>query len=421
MTSEAIPFRDVLAYAIGGGWGSEIKDDKNDVAVSIIRGTDFAKMENGQYGEVPSRFESSSKVEKRKLQLGDIVLEVSGGSPTKGQTTGRTYLVTEETLSNLRQPVIPASFCRLVRVDVKKVLPRLAYYWLQDMYSSGRAGMYENQSTGISNFQFERFLDAEALKLPSLEEQHAIAETLGSLDDRINNLRQTSTTLEAIAAALFKSRFMDFDGVPPEDMQESEIGAIPKGWRMGILGDLCELNAAKWTDKKHPPTVRYLDLSSVSANRIRTVNEFAFDAAPSRARMQLREGDTIVGTVRPGNRAFAYIHAPTPNLTGSTGFAVLSPKQPHYASFIYLAATRDEAIQRLANLADGAAYPAVRSNVVAETPCAIAPDEVIAEFSVVTKPMLERIEQNNQQATTLANLRDALLPRLLSGQLRVKQ
>lgn len=110
MTSEAIPFRDVLAYAIGGGWGSEIKDDKNDVAVSIIRGTDFAKMENGQYGEVPSRFESSSKVEKRKLQLGDIVLEVSGGSPTKGQTTGRTYLVTEETLSNLRQPVIPASF-----------------------------------------------------------------------------------------------------------------------------------------------------------------------------------------------------------------------------------------------------------------------------------------------------------------------
>lgn len=259
------------------------------------------------------------------------------------------------------------------------------------------------------------------IELPSPDIRRDAAGFLATLDDRIANLRQINTTLEAIAAALFKSLFVYFDGVPPEDMQESELGLIPQGWRIGILGDLCELNAAKWTDKKHPPTVCYIDLSSVSANRIEAVNEFAFDAAPSRARMQLREGDTIVGTVRPGNRAFAYIHAPTPNLTGSTGFAVLSPKQPHYASFIYLAATRDEAIQRLANLADGAAYPAVRSNVVAETPCAIAPDEVIAEFSVVTKPMLERIEQNNQQATTLANLRDALLPRLLSGQLRVKQ
>ncbi|MFS4424026.1 hypothetical protein [Stutzerimonas stutzeri] len=259
------------------------------------------------------------------------------------------------------------------------------------------------------------------IELPSPDIRRDAAGFLATLDDRIANLRQINTTLEAIAAALFKSLFVYFDGVPPEDMQESELGLIPQGWRIGILGDLCELNAAKWTDKKHPPTVRYIDLSSVSANRIEAVNEFAFDAAPSRARMQLREGDTIVGTVRPGNRAFAYIHAPTPNLTGSTGFAVLSPKQPHYASFIYLAATRDEAIQRLANLADGAAYPAVRSNVVAETPCAIAPDEVIAEFSVVTKPMLERIEQNNQEATTLANLRDALLPRLLSGQLRVKQ
>lgn len=259
------------------------------------------------------------------------------------------------------------------------------------------------------------------IELPSPDIRRDAAGFLATLDDRIANLRQINTTLEAIAAALFKSLFVYFDGVPPEDLQESELGLIPKGWRIGILGDLCELNAAKWTDKKHPPTVRYIDLSSVSANRIEAVNEFAFDSAPSRARMQLREGDTIVGTVRPGNRAFAYIHAPTPNLTGSTGFAVLSPKQPHYASFIYLAATRDKAIQRLANLADGAAYPAVRSNVVAETPCAIAPDEVIAEFSIVTKPMLERIEQNNQQAATLANLRDALLPRLLSGQLRVNQ
>jgi len=80
------------------------------------------------------------------------------------------------------------------------------------------------------------------------------------------------------------------------------------------------------------------------------------------------------------------------------------PKKPHYASVAYLAATRDEAIERLANLADGTAYPAVRPGVVSETPCTISPEEVTAEFSAITKPLLERAAQNNQQAATLAQL-----------------
>lgn len=260
-----------------------------------------------------------------------------------------------------------------------------------------------------------------SLQIPPIEEQRAIARILGAFDDKIELNRRTNETLEAMARALFKSWFVDFDGVAQEDMQESELGLIPKGWRAGTLADSCELNASKWTDKKHPATVLYIDLGGVSSNRIETTTELAFDAAPSRARLHLREGDTIVGTVRPGNRAFAYIHQPEENLTGSTGFAVLSPKQPHFSSFIYLAATRKEAIERLVNLADGAAYPAVRPSIVAETPCVIATNDVFAEFSGITKPLLERIAQNSQQTATLAALRDALLPRLISGQLRVKQ
>jgi len=262
-------------------------------------------------------------------------------------------------------------------------------------------------------------IESFSTRIPPLAEQQAIAHILGTLDDKIEINRRMNQTLENMAQALFQSWFVDFDGVPLEEMQESELGLIPKGWRVGTLADFCEINTAKWTTKKHPPTVHYIDLGSVFANCIEAVNEFTFNQAPSRARMHLREGDTIVGTVRPGNRAFAYIHAPHANLTASTGFAVLSPRKPHYSSLIYLTATRDEAIARLANLADGAAYPAVRPNVVAETPCVIAPDQIIAEFSVITKPLLERIEHNRQQSRTLATLRNTLLPKLLSGQLSI--
>ncbi|MDY4341103.1 MULTISPECIES: restriction endonuclease subunit S [Xanthomonas] len=402
---KVVPLTDVAFFQEGPGI---LAKDFHDRGVPLIRlkgvEGDFVTLEGCNF-LAPEKV--ANKWNHFRLERGDLVISTSA-------SFGRISVVTEEA-----EGAVP--YTGLIRFRPKN----------RDIDSGflraflGSSAFMQQVEAMASGSVIRHFgpmhLKQMALPLPPIHEQRAIGEMATLLAVRINNLRQTNATLEAIAAALFKSWFVDFDGVPPEDMQESELGSIPNGWRVGILGDLCELNAAKWTDKKHPPTVRYIDLSSVSANRIEAVNEFAFDAAPSRARMQLREGDTIVGTVRPGNRAFAYIHAPTPNLTGSTGFAVLSPKQPHHASFIYLSATRDEAIQRLANLADGAAYPAVRSNVVAETPCAIAPDEVIAEFSIVTKPMLERIEQNNQQAATLANLRDALLPRLLSGQLRVNQ
>lgn len=276
------------------------------------------------------------------------------------------------------------------------------------------------------------------ISLPLLEAQAEIGAFLGALKDRIDNLRQSNATLEAITQALFKSWFVDFDpvrakseGREPEGMdaataalfpgefEESELGSIPKGWQTGSLADVCDLNASKWTARKHPSTLRYIDLSGVHSNRIDPPTDYNFHDAPSRARHHLREGDTIIGTVRPGNRAFAYIHKPDANLTGSTGFAVLSPKAPHLSSFIYLAATRSEAIDRLTNLADGGAYPAVRPTVVADTPCVIAGDEIVEAFAGFAKPLLERIAHNSETAYSLAELRDALLPRLISGQLQL--
>lgn len=424
MASEATPFRNVLAYAIGGGWGSEIKDDKNDVAVSIIRGTDFIKMQNGHYGEVPSRFESSSKVEKRKLQIGDIVLEVSGGSPTRGQTTGRTYLVTEETLSNFRQPVIPASFCRLVRVDVKKVLPRFAYYWLQDMYLSGRAGLYENQSTGISNFQFERFLDAEALKLPSLEEQRAIAETLGSLDDRIANLRRVNVTLQAIAAALFKSRFVDFDGVPPEDMQKSELGLIPKGWRAEEVGKLVQCVGGATPSTKdetfwngglhHWATPK--DLSGLQAPILITTERRITDAGVAR----ISSGLLPAGTLLMSSRApIGYLAIAAVPVAINQGFIAMLPGgalSPVW--LLFWAQVNMEAVKQKAN---GSTFMEISKAAFRPIKVALPPPDTLVQFDEVAAPMLERIQNNERHIAILAAIRDALLPRLLSGQLRVPQ
>ena len=271
-----------------------------------------------------------------------------------------------------------------------------------------------------------------------MNDQIAIGNIARVLDDRITLLRETNSTLEAIAQALFKSWFVDFDPVCakmeghtpegmdeataalfPDAMEESELGLVPKGWRVGTLADLSDLNPESWSSKNHPDMLAYIDLANAKDNEIASVTDFTFDDAPSRARRVLRDGDTIVGTVRPGNRSFAFIHDPASNLTASTGFAVLRPLTRGNAEFVYLAATQDASIEHLAHVADGGAYPAVRPDVVSGLQCFVPGKHVMEEFHAAAAPLFAKVAENQMQAKTLATLRDALLPRLISGQICV--
>ncbi|MFD2842226.1 restriction endonuclease subunit S domain-containing protein [Paracoccus cavernae] len=144
-----------------------------------------------------------------------------------------------------------------------------------------------------------------------------------------------------------------------------------------------------------------------------------WEAAPSRARRIARTGDTIVGTVRPGNGSYAYIGRD--GYTASTGFAVLRPKQAIFTDVVYVAATAADNITRLANLADGhgGAYPAVNPDVVAATSFPVVPDDLLAAFSTLASPLRAKVEQAKIEIRTLAETRDYLLPRLMSGAVRV--
>lgn len=177
-----VPMRTLVEQAIGGGWGSSVKTD-DSVLTRVLRGADFPDASVQRTGNAPQRWETETKVRKRTLDTGDIVLEVSGG--TKNRPTGRSIYVTDKMVEESIHPLIPASFCRKIKVDREIANPRFVYYWLQSMYQSGRAWNYQNQSTGIANFQFEQFLDDELVWLPSLNIQTSVATLLGSLDDKI--------------------------------------------------------------------------------------------------------------------------------------------------------------------------------------------------------------------------------------------
>lgn len=270
----------------------------------------------------------------------------------------------------------------------------------------------------------------------SANEQRAIAHVLGTLDDKIELNRRMNETLEAMARAIFKSWFVDFDlvrakaqGLQPSGMDaataalfpasfdDSPLGKIPKGWSATNLAELALLNPEVWTRQNPPDHIEYVDLSNVKWGRIETTAPYLWKDAPSRAQRVLRPGDTIVGTVRPGNGSYAFIN--DNGLTGSTGFAMLRPRKSFFREIVYLSATALDNIENLAHLADGAAYPAVRPDTVASTDLPKAPDPIIDCFSKAVGPLLNKIATNRVESRTLATTRDALLPKLISGEIRV--
>jgi len=327
----------------------------------------------------------------------------------------------------------------LMRIDRTKALPEYVLYaYMAPAFQAVIKTRTVHGST-VDRIPLTEF-GSFPISVPSLRTQREITEILGALDDRITLLRETNKTLEAIAQTIFKSWFVDYEpvrskmeGRQPEGMdeetaalfsdslEESELGLVPNGWHWGSLDDLSTLNPESWTAKKHPEILKYVDLSNTKENIISGASMLSFEAAPSRARRVLRKGDSIVGTVRPGNKSYAFITSDFENLTGSTGFAVLRPKNLELAEFIYISATRESVIEHLTHIADGGAYPAIRPEAVAKVRVVIPSDKALEKFHQIVSPLFESIANNQSRMEVLTSMRDTLLPRLISGQIRLPE
>ena len=198
---EVRPVNELLEFHIGGGWGKEQEDKKHTEPAYVIRGTDIPGARFADVGSVPFRIHSASNLKSRKLQPGDIVFEVSGGS--KGQPVGRSLFVQESLLRRFgSEDVMCASFCKLLRPDQEILLSNLLYFHLLEIYENGKIDRYQVQSTGITNFKFAPFLEQEMVIVPPRGTQadwmrlaEPLVEQVSILGTRNQNLRQTRDLL----------------------------------------------------------------------------------------------------------------------------------------------------------------------------------------------------------------------------------
>lgn len=394
--------------------------DWTDSGVSVVK---IANVKNGWLDMAGCSFVSAQVAKSTAefaLHEGDILISMTG-------YVGEVAVVRKHNLPALLNQRVG----RFSIPDARRLDKRFLYYCVTDPtfrerveslgYGSAQANVSPSAIQGI------------VVSVPSLREQTSISSLLGALDDKIELNRQTNETLEALARAFFKDWFVDFgptrakmEGRKPylvPELWDSFPDALddadkPVGWVMGTIADVAFLNPESWSEKNAPDQIEYVDLANTKWGTIEETKSYDWSGAPSRAQRILRPGNTIVGTVRPGNGSYAFIGRD--GLTGSTGFAVLAPRAEEFREFVYLASTSRENIERLSHLADGAAYPAVRPDVVAATEVVLADEMVMTAFSRVTASLLDCIEADKRENGTLAQTRDLLLPKLMSGEIRLR-
>lgn len=284
-------------------------------------------------------------------------------------------------------------------------------------------------------------LRALPIPLPPVHERDAITAMVGALDDRITLLRETNATLEAIAQALFKSWFVDFDPVRakmegrapegmdeataalfPDSFEETELGMVPRGWRVRPIGELVDTlggatpdtkNEAFWTPATHHWTSPK-DLSGL-ATPVLLDTERRISAA---GLAKISSGLLPVGTLLMSSRApigyFALTQVP---VAINQGYIAMPPGG--LLPPLYLLFWCRQNMDNIKGRANGSTFMEISKKAFRPILAVEPPQAVVQAFVDVADALFQRLVENEKQAQTLATLRDTLLPRLISGQLRL--
>lgn len=278
------------------------------------------------------------------------------------------------------------------------------------------------------------------IHLPPLPEQRAIASILGSLDDKIELNRQMNRTLEAIAQALFKSWFVDFDPVwakkegrqPfgmdadtaalfPDDFEESELGLIPAGWSVTTVGNVVKIFGGGTPSTKDPrnwggdiawATPKDLSklLSPILLDTERHITVHGLSHISSKL---LPSGTLLLSSRAPiGYTAISAIP-----VSINQGFIAMTCDT--VVSNIFMLLWTQHNIPIITGRANGTTFPEISKTNFRPIRILVPPQQVMDFFTETVRPFYELITNNLLQIRTLAKIRDTLLPKLLSGELRV--
>jgi type I restriction enzyme S subunit len=369
----------------------------------------------------------------KELKRGDILITMSGNRMDGSRDTwvGKVayFDIPGRFMLNQRVGVLRPK--KGIEVDRKCCAYFLSSDEFQDFFiavatsSGGQANLSPSQILG------------EKIRLPPLIEQKKIASLLSALDDRITLLRETNSTLEAIAQALFKSWFVDFDPVHakmqgrapegmdeataalfPDSFEDSDLGPVPKGWAMTSFRDSINVIGGGTPKTSVPefwggdiPWFSVVDAPNASDVFVVDTEKHITEAGLNGSSTKLLPAGTTIISARGTVGRLALTGCPMAMNQSCYGLRGKAGDQ----YFTYFSTTR--LVEQLKQRAHGSVFDTITQETFAGVSLGYPTNEVIQAFEQLVEPLLMRIRENLIQANSLASLRDALLPRLISGQL----
>ncbi|MBQ0961019.1 hypothetical protein KAK06_18835 [Ideonella sp. 4Y11] len=402
------------------------------------------------------------------------MIEVSGGSAASGQHTGRSLLITTDVLQALGGVVIPASFCRLLRLDAKVVDPGFVVRQIDALHQTGEIAEFENQSTGIANFQFTRFVASTHPCIDGLASQQAIDDCLTSFDQQIALNRRINQTLEAMAQAIFKSWFVDFDPVKakiaakaegsdslraamsaisgkadaeldampsdqraqlaataalfPDELAHLPSGDVPAGWSMKPLAELTDKIGSGATPRGGKEV--YQD-EGIALIRSQNVYDSLFvweglaritdEAAEQLKGVTVQEGDVLLNITGASILRTCVVLPDVLPARVNQHVAIIRAKAGVPPRFLHQHLLLAETKNFLLGLNAGASREAITKGHIESLAVLVPSPDLLMAFHRYTAPMFRQVECCARQMRALAETRDSLLPKLLSGELQVQQ
>ncbi len=451
MSFESLLLEDLAApqknAIVGGPFGSNlVSRDYVEQGVPVIRGQNMGgKWVAGDFVFVSP--EKAAQLAQNKARPGDVVFTQRG-------TLGQVSIVPQAPYSEY---VVSQSQMKIT-VDPDKADPQFIYY----LFRSEEQLRYVLNSaiqTGVPHTNLG-ILRKTPVSIPELGTQRAIAEFLCVFDDRITLLRETNATLEAIAQALFKSWFVDFDPVRakaegrqpegaiqgsmsaaegrmpkaamdtttaalfPDSFEESELGLVPKGWEVMPIGDSVECVGGGTPDTKNEA---YWQPEEFSWSSPKDLSGLQSPVLLSTERKLSAHGLAKVssgllpsGTLLMSSRApIGYLAIAQIELAVNQGYIAMLPggRLP----VLYLLFWCRMNMEVIKGRANGSTFMEISKKAFRPIPALVPSAEVLAAFEEVVGPLFQRLVANERQAQTLTQLRDTLLPRLISGQLRLPE
>ena len=426
---ETVQLRDVCVKIGSGATPRGGKEAYKGGATSLIRSQNIYNEGFHRDGLVYIDDDQSSELRNVEVKPNDVLLNITGDSVAR--------------CCQVAVNVLPArvnQHVAIIRPEPKSLDARfLRYVLVSDEYQSRLLAL---ASAGATRPALTKSM-IEELDIPSppLAEQKAIAAVLGALDDKIELNRRMNATLEAMARALFQSWFVEFDPVRakldgrqpaaldpataaffPEHLEDSKMGHIPKGWKVGRIQDCCVQIQNGGTPRRNEPrfwdggNIPWLASGEVRQSIITATESFITEEglAESSAKW-VPAFSTVVALygATAGQVSFT-----SSRLTTNQAVCALIPKKG-FAFFNYL--TMRGATAELENKAVGSAQQNISKGIVEETQVVLPPAPLVERFADVASPLFERWISNLQQSRTLATLRETLLPKLLSGELSVTE